>query len=254
MIDKNVFWTKETPQMLGAFKQAQSTFKYFWRELYWERRRIVPALDFAFIKVAFHQEKLLRGMLTEFMWVRVLAFNGFVIKGVLDNEPQKLTNIKLGEEIDIPLDEICDWLFSCRRKAYGGFTVHVLRAEMSEQDRQQHDAAWGLDFGASDDITLVYEQKEHPENLIEHPMSINMKEKLADFLEKHPDELVKKDDLGYTFLHNEAIAGNRGCIEVLLKKGADVKAKTNAGHTALDLAKKLEWDHIISILQDAGQN
>ncbi|WP_429827641.1 DUF2314 domain-containing protein, partial [Campylobacter concisus] len=28
--------------MQRAFEQARESFKYFWRELYWERRRIVP--------------------------------------------------------------------------------------------------------------------------------------------------------------------------------------------------------------------
>ena len=248
MIDKNVIWIKESPQMLEAFEKAQKTFKYFWRELYWERRRIIPALDFAYIKVGFHQKKLLKGLVTEFMWVNVFSFDGVSLVGVLDNQPQKLTNVKIGEEIHIPLDEVCDWIFSSNGKAYGGFTIHVLRAEMDEQTKQQHDSAWGLDFGSSDNILLVYDQEEKPENLIEHPMSINMKEKIKEFLEKYPDELQNRDELGYTMLHAEAIAGNKTSIEVLLEKGADVNAKTNSGHTALDFAKKFEWDHIVDLL------
>jgi len=248
MIDKGVFWTKESPQMIAAFKEAQKTFKYFWRELYWESRRIIPALNFAFIKVGFHQDIPNQGLVSEFMWVRVLSFDGFSIIGVVDNEPQTLTNIKLGEEITIPLEEVCDWIFSTQGKVYGGFTIQVLRTEMNDQDRQQHDNAWGLDFGTPGSTLLAYQQEEKPENLIEHPMSINMKEKLKDFLAQYPNEMHQKDLNGYTMLHKEAIAGNRSCIEVLLEKGADSSAKTVQGHTALDFAKKLEWGHIVELL------
>lgn len=44
---------QENKLMNRAFEQARSTFKYFWRELYWENRRIIPALDFAMVKVPF---------------------------------------------------------------------------------------------------------------------------------------------------------------------------------------------------------
>ena len=49
----NIFKATETPEMIDAFKQARSTFKYFWRELWWERRRIVPALNLPVLKQRF---------------------------------------------------------------------------------------------------------------------------------------------------------------------------------------------------------
>ena len=39
--------------MTQAYAAAQHSFKFFWRELSWERRRIVPALDMAMIKLPF---------------------------------------------------------------------------------------------------------------------------------------------------------------------------------------------------------
>src|SRR5688572_26075672 len=41
------------PAMQLAYDAAQRTFKYFWRELSWERRRIVPGLDMAMVKLPF---------------------------------------------------------------------------------------------------------------------------------------------------------------------------------------------------------
>lgn len=79
-------------------------------------------------------------------------------------------------------------------------------------------------------------------------MSINMEKSLKDFLEKNPEEVVNKDELGYTMLHREAVAGNKTCVDVLLQLGADRTVTTKGGHTALDLARKMEWDHLLGIL------
>ena len=35
------------PEMQRAYESARATFRYFWREVAWERRRIIPGLDLA---------------------------------------------------------------------------------------------------------------------------------------------------------------------------------------------------------------
>lgn len=233
--------------MIEAFKKAQETFKYFWRELSWEYRRIIPGLDVACVKLAFTQE-IDGETVVEHMWINDINFDGENIYGVLVNQPNELTNVSNGDEVQIPVHQISDWLFASQGKTYGAFTIHAMRSEMSEDEREQHDEAWGLDFGDYDDILVVSDQKEKPENLIEHPMSKNMRESLIDFVKNNPEELSAKDELGYTFLHREAIAGNQTSIEVLLESGADVKAETLNGKTALDFAKQLNWEHLIPLL------
>lgn len=123
-----------------------------------------------------------------------------------------------------------------------------MRSEMSNDERKDHDEAWGLDFGDFNDILVVNEQKEKPENLIEHPVSKNMKQSLIDFVKNNPEEITAKDELGYTFLHRETIAGNLTSIEILLEAGADKNAKTISGKTPLDFAKQLNWEHLIPVL------
>jgi ankyrin repeat protein len=123
-----------------------------------------------------------------------------------------------------------------------------MRADMSDADRAAHDEAWGLNFGDFNDIEIARDQKQHPENLIEHPMSKNMRDKLIDFLKQHPGEITQPDDAGYTLLHREAIAGNLTSIEALLAAGADKNQKTRNGKTALDFARQLDWPHIVAAL------
>jgi uncharacterized protein YegJ (DUF2314 family) len=250
MTKKIFFASGENPKMIAAFQRAQETFPYFWRELSWEYRRIVPGLDVACVKVAFSQE--MEGEeepVVEHMWINEVEFNGEKIKGVLINEPNELTNVENGDEVEVPLAQISDWLFATRGKVYGAFTVQAMRSEMSGKERADHDDAWGLDFGDYNDILLAYEQKEHPENLEEHPMSRNMKEKLVEFIKENPGELTARDTDGNTFLHREAIAGNCSSVEALKEAGASLTETNNAGKTALDYAKEFNWEKILQLLE-----
>lgn len=251
MSDSKIFFAKgDSPEMITAFEKAQETFKYFWRELSWEYRRIIPGLDVACVKVAFSQEFPGRDEpMVEHMWINEVGFDGDHVSGILINDPNEITNVGKGEPITIPLNQVSDWLFSIDGRTYGGFTIHAMRAMMEPAEREEHDAAWELEFGDFNDVLIVHQQKEEPANLVEHPMSRNMKEKLVEFLSQNPEEIKGQDDAGYTMLHHETISGNLSSVEVLLEMGADKNIKTSEGKTALDFAKQLKWDHIIPVLE-----
>lgn len=55
-----------------AGERARKTFKYFWRELFWERRRIIPTLDFAMVKVPFFPRRRRRRNLRTYVDRRYL--------------------------------------------------------------------------------------------------------------------------------------------------------------------------------------
>lgn len=251
MSNSTVFYADgESPEMINAIKKAQSTFKYFWRELSWEYRRIIPGLDVACAKIIFTQHVDNSDKpLIEHMWINEVGFDGDYVYGTLVNDPNQLTNIENGDPVRVPLTHLSDWLFCIDGKTYGGFTIQQMRSQMKEQELNEHDEAWGLNFGDYNDVLIVNKQKEHPENLTEHPMSKNMGDSLANFIKENPAELTNKDENGYTLLHREAIAGNKTSVEVLLTYGADKTAQTNSGKTALDFANQLEWEHLIPILQ-----
>ena len=77
MSDNKIFKAKgDSPEMIAAFEKAQKTFKYFWREISWEERRIVPALDFACVKVVFSQEMGRNTEpIVEHMWINDISFD-----------------------------------------------------------------------------------------------------------------------------------------------------------------------------------
>jgi len=251
MADNSIFYAKgDSPEMIQAFEKARNTFKHFWRELSWEARRIVPGVDLACVKVAFAQQFPDEDEPTiEHMWINDVYFDGDYVSGTLINDPESLTNVKNGDAVTVPLEQVSDWLILSMGKTYGGFSIHQLRSTMSPEERASHDEAWGMDFGDYNNIQVVRDQDTHPEHLVEHPMSINMKDGFVKFLQDYPQEMTNADEQGYTLLHRETIAGNSTSVEVMLQQGADTSRKTNSGKTALDFARQLGWEHIIPLLR-----
>ena len=241
------FVSSDEDYMQRAFEQARESFKYFWRELYWERRRIAPMLDYAMVKICFLD--VINGEdVGEHMWVNDVEFDGETIYGTLVNEPDSVQNVKVGDQISAKFTDMSDWLFAIDGRAYGGFSVQAMRSRMQKDELAEHDAAWGLDFGDYNDILVVFEQKEHPENLIEHPMSKNMRGQVEQYIKAHPSMVADTDELGFTQLHHEALAGNLTIVNLLLENGANKNARTKSGKTAAELAKQIGWSEIAKVL------
>src|SRR5262249_19441391 len=78
-----VVFRKDDAEMLRAYASARETFRFFWREVAWEKRRIVKALDFANVKAAFADDD---GEI-EHMWLSQVEFDGQYVSGVLLNTP-----------------------------------------------------------------------------------------------------------------------------------------------------------------------
>jgi lipoprotein len=218
------FASNEEDYMQRAFEQARESFRYFWRELYWERHRVVPGLDFAMVKICF-LDVVDGEEVGEHMWINDVDFDGETISGTLVNEPDAVQNVKNGDRVNAKIDEMSDWMFAVGGRAYGGFSVQAMRSRMQKG-----------------------EQKEYPENLIEHPMCKNVREKFEQYVKENPSILTDADELGFTQLHHEALAGNLALVNVLLANGADKNVRTKSGKTAADLAEHLGWEHIVKAL------
>ena len=266
------FANDKDPQMQKAYERARATFGFFWRELTWERRRIVPGLGMAAIKVPFQDPpEIAATPEAEQMWISDVDFDGKVISGTLLNQPNWLRSIKEGDNVQVPLSGITDWMYVINGRAYGGFTINAIRAKMSRQERAEHDGAWGLDFGDPAKTELMPADwlpkqsggffkklfggaSDPVPNLesMDHPMAVNMVPSFEEFLKSSPGELHSKNDKGMTFLHQMALAGSKMGVEILVNKGADVNAVTNNGMTALQLAKSLDWKDVVDFLVSKG--
>ncbi|MCU4423399.1 MULTISPECIES: YegJ family protein [Acinetobacter] len=237
--------------MILAFDKAVSTFKYFWRELYWEYRRIIPALELAYVKCAFIQENLedKNQPLIEYMWIDQIGFDGSTISGTLLNEPYIIDNVQAGETVSLQFDSIVDWMFLSNGTVHGGFTIQEYRKTLNAVDRKEYDEAWGIDFGNPDEIFLVYDQKDCPENLDEHPMCKNILDQFINIINTDPRIITEKDESGNQLLHREVLAGNYLFVREILSSNVNKLVMNNQSMTPLDLAHKMGWNNIVNLLK-----
>ncbi|MCC9603611.1 DUF2314 domain-containing protein [Stieleria sp. JC731] len=267
-------------EMEQASQKARHSFRFFWREMSWERRRIVPALELAAVKGTFRDPPELKSddpdaLEVEHMWLIDVDFDGREVEGTLINSPISLKSVKEGDRVTIRGKQICDWMYVLDGEVYGGFTVDLLRSRMGKAERKQHDNAWGYDFGEVGIINLVpptYIGDDAPAKkglfgfgkpkvtqqdytkvaAAEHPMSINMRSSLSDTIDENPEMKSQADDHGYTFLHQLALAGSYDGVDVCLQKGFDPSQEAPNGMTAYTLAKSLGWKKVMQRLEQDG--
>jgi uncharacterized protein YegJ (DUF2314 family) len=249
--DKNnpIFLFDNDAEMQEASRKARSTFKYLWRELSWEYRRIIPALDISCVKTVFADRPLEEcgpEDPVEQMWLDAIEFNGQTISGKLLNQPHWLKSVKQGERYTFPFEQLTDWMYAIFSKMYGAYTVNLMRARMAPAERQEHDRAWGFEFGEPGKILLSPDDTPVDE---EHPMSIKMRPSFEDHLKNNPIIVNQPDERGWTFLHHQSLAGNALVVETLLQHGADRMLETNDGDLAIDLARLMSWERIVSLLE-----
>ena len=228
------------PEMQQAYENARANFRYFWREVAWERRRIVPALDVACVKAPFSDgEGKARNdgnPDVEQMWLGEVDFDGRFVSGVLLNSPNWVKSVKAGDSARLSLDEITDWMYVIGGEVYGAHTVNLMRSRMDKRERKEHDSAWGIDFGYPNTIRVVPPKKNwfgmRVAEIQEHPMSVAMAPSFKSELKADPSLVNTKDDRGWTLLHHQALAGSAPTVKVLLDAGADPNARTGSRHDA----------------------
>ncbi|WP_254510519.1 DUF2314 domain-containing protein [Anatilimnocola floriformis] len=139
MAESPIFYHRgDDPEMAKAHQQALATFKYFWRELTWERQRIVPGLGLTAVKAPFADGNPAATTASddvEHMWIDEVTFDGRTITGVLLNEPSWLKSVQAGDQVSILGKNLSDWMYVINNEVFGAFTVQVLRARMGHAER-----------------------------------------------------------------------------------------------------------------------
>jgi uncharacterized protein YegJ (DUF2314 family) len=255
------------PEMDAAMDRARATFKYLWRELTWEYRRIIPALEMSAIKAAFGAEGAGPDDV-EHMWLGDIEFDGDEISATLINEPHRLTSVQAGDQVTLAPDRIEDWMYVIDGHVHGGFTVQTMRRRMGVAARREHDRAWGHDFGDPKHVRVVPQRTGDKPGFVgrllgkpavldpdaEHPMSENMATALAERIEQDRAGFIEEaNEHGLTTLHSLALGGSEACVRVLLAHGADPTRRTRSGKTAGDLAAQMGWPRVVELLRGAGR-
>ena len=123
----------EDKEMAAAIQKANQTLSDFNAGL------SNPKAENQALKVEFADSKGI-----EHMWIGDIEYKDGKYSGILNNEPEYITQYKAGDKIDVDNSKISDWMFVENGKLHGGFTIKVLRNKMTEEERKQFDEESGM--------------------------------------------------------------------------------------------------------------
>jgi uncharacterized protein YegJ (DUF2314 family) len=76
----------------------------------------------------------------EHIWLKNIFIKNNNFWGIVDSKPITTSEIKAGDKIQIKTEMISDWMFIDCGKLKGGYTIRILRARMSEDDKKRFDS------------------------------------------------------------------------------------------------------------------
>jgi len=76
----------------------------------------------------------------EHIWIGEIEFKKGKYLGVIQNEPYENIGVKLGDSVQINIDNLSDWMYYDKNIVKGAYTVKVLRKTMSEEELKQMDS------------------------------------------------------------------------------------------------------------------
>jgi uncharacterized protein YegJ (DUF2314 family) len=84
------------------------------------------------------------GRNVEHIWLINLRTAGGQISGEINNAPERIKTVSLGQRVVVPRARVSDWLIVANGRYRGGFTVRVLRSRMPRAEQRQLDQEMGL--------------------------------------------------------------------------------------------------------------
>jgi uncharacterized protein YegJ (DUF2314 family) len=133
--DGIVIVEKDDPEMAAAMRKARESLPKFLKLASAPARTME---GFA-VKVA-----VVDGDESEFFWIAPFERRERDFAGQINNSPQLVKNVKLGQTITFREDEIVDWLYMDRGRMIGNFTACVLLKRESPEEAAEFMKELGL--------------------------------------------------------------------------------------------------------------
>lgn len=80
----------------------------------------------------------------EHIWLGSVELVNGKYFGVVDNVPETIDEIKIGQRLRIDKRRVSDWMYLDQDKLRGGYTIRMLRNRMSAQEKKAFDKANGF--------------------------------------------------------------------------------------------------------------
>ena len=123
--DKVVMVEDDDPEMVAAIAKARSTLPHFWQVFDKKERGESGFL----LKVEIKDK---RG--SEFFWAIDLQRQDGKTMGTINNDPNIVASVKLGDRIEIREADIADWLYMRAGKMMGNATLKPLLKTMPAKE------------------------------------------------------------------------------------------------------------------------
>jgi len=126
--DKVINVESDDPEMNAAITKARSTLLQFWQVF---EKPEHGESDFS-LKVKITDKKG-----TEHFWATDIKRRDGKIMGTINNDPNIVSSVKLGDRIEIPEADISDWLYMRDGKMVGNSTLKPLLKQMPAAEAER---------------------------------------------------------------------------------------------------------------------
>jgi uncharacterized protein YegJ (DUF2314 family) len=75
----------------------------------------------------------------EHLWIKRVTYDGKKFHGQIDNRPEEVNNVQLGQRVTVAPQDVTDWMFLKDGKLIGGYTTRVLYARLSPEGKAEFD-------------------------------------------------------------------------------------------------------------------
>jgi uncharacterized protein YegJ (DUF2314 family) len=127
--DKTISVKDDDTEMVAAIAKARETLPQFWQAF--ERQE--PSESKFALKV-----KVTDTHGTEHFWATELERRDGKIMGTINNDPNIVASVKLGDRITIPEADISDWLYLRDGKMLGNYTIRPLLKKMPPKEAEKY--------------------------------------------------------------------------------------------------------------------
>lgn len=139
------------------------------------------------------------GCNNEHIWLIDFTQEGDVICGTVGNNPELVTNVAGGQQVQVPMEDISDWGFEAGGKQYGNYTVYAMFRTMAPGLVQQYVDGYGFTQNPLEQPGITFAQliADLPapgEDDAEDMMLPGLDEKLEQELQKRMENLFEGED------------------------------------------------------------
>jgi uncharacterized protein YegJ (DUF2314 family) len=114
--------------MAAAIEKARATLPAFWTALKEKR----PGDERFAVKIRYPTTRSKSD--GEHIWANEVEQTGDTVNATINNEPRAIANLKIGQRVTVPVDQLTDWMFFRDGKMHGAQTVRVLLPMMQKPD------------------------------------------------------------------------------------------------------------------------